>query len=384
MSRGIRLAVIVCSALAALACAGLGACGGGSAASQSPTEPAPSPGSDRYAWAVGTYGTIVATTDGGTHWTRQRSGTNHGLAAVSFADASRGWAVGGYPVTGGRRESLILATTDGGSRWVPQLRIRGLPVTAVAASDATHVWAGGGASAPMIRASSDGGATWTTQYRGTVKGAVDDMAFADNAHGWAVAVLGSWTDANVGVEVLATSDSGVHWTVQKTMRGDPYSWSVAFADPTHGWIVGTKGGGTQARVWMTTDGGGTWALTPTQPKGMIASMDALACADTVHVWTGGTSPTPFFRSTNGGQTWVATTKTLSPAGVRAMAFSDSSRGWVVTLDGATTRIMATSNGGATWSRQAKIPLPGFVRQPGQNSPQLLDVTCLSASGGPAQ
>ncbi|HMK92428.1 MAG TPA: YCF48-related protein [Thermoleophilia bacterium] len=341
---------------------------------QTPSDTSPLPDSGVHAWAVGTYGTIVATTDGGTHWTSQPSGTNHGLAAVSFADASHGWAVGGYPVIGGRRQRLILATTDGGMGWTPQLKDSGLPLTAVATADATHVWVGGGASVPAIRASSDGGSTWTTQYRGTVKGAVDDIAFADNAHGWAVAVLGSWMDANVGVEVLGTTDSGAHWTIQKTMRGDPYSWSVAFADATHGWIVGTKGGGTKARVWTTSDGGSTWTLTPTQPKGMIASMDALACVDPLHVWTGGTSPTPFFRSSDGGQTWVATTKTL--VGVRAMAFGDTSHGWVVTLDGSTTRIMATDDGGVTWTRQAKIPLPGHVRQPGQNSPQLLDITCL--------
>lgn len=56
-------------------------------------------------WAAGGSGTILATTDGGAHWTVQRSGTEYPLYYVAFGDASHGWVIGG---------ELVVATTDGG------------------------------------------------------------------------------------------------------------------------------------------------------------------------------------------------------------------------------------------------------------------------------
>ncbi len=62
--------------------------------------------------AVGDYGTILRTSDGGTTWTPQGSGTFNSLYGVSFADANTGTAVGS--------SGTILHTTDGGATWTPQ------------------------------------------------------------------------------------------------------------------------------------------------------------------------------------------------------------------------------------------------------------------------
>ena len=56
--------------------------------------------------AVGYNGTILRTTNGGTNWTSQSSGTTNCLNGVSFTDANNGTAVGGY--------GTILRTTNGG------------------------------------------------------------------------------------------------------------------------------------------------------------------------------------------------------------------------------------------------------------------------------
>src|SRR5258708_22366735 len=70
--------------------------------------------------AVGDYGTILRTTDGGATWTLQTSGTTSiGLSGVSFVDANTGTAVGApYPVGS---FATILRTTDGGATWTPQM-----------------------------------------------------------------------------------------------------------------------------------------------------------------------------------------------------------------------------------------------------------------------
>jgi hypothetical protein len=62
--------------------------------------------------AVGEYGTILRTTNGGTTWTMQTSGTVNDLIGVSFTDANNGTAVGA--------SGTILRTTNGGTLWAIQ------------------------------------------------------------------------------------------------------------------------------------------------------------------------------------------------------------------------------------------------------------------------
>jgi photosystem II stability/assembly factor-like uncharacterized protein len=64
---------------------------------------------DGHAWAVGTVGTILRTVDGGRNWEEQSSGVVQTLRAVHFVDPQRGWA--------GGAKGTILATTNGGARW---------------------------------------------------------------------------------------------------------------------------------------------------------------------------------------------------------------------------------------------------------------------------
>src|SRR6185436_14195841 len=64
------------------------------------------------AWAVGNFGSIYHTTDGGKNWSAGESGTKNPLFGVDFADAQNGWVVG--------KASLILHTADGGRTWKAQ------------------------------------------------------------------------------------------------------------------------------------------------------------------------------------------------------------------------------------------------------------------------
>src|SRR5438067_13776314 len=67
--------------------------------------------------AVGWYGTILRTTDGGRNWVNQPSGivgTKSGLYGLSFTDANTGTAVGGV------LNATIRRTTEGGRTWPSQ------------------------------------------------------------------------------------------------------------------------------------------------------------------------------------------------------------------------------------------------------------------------
>ncbi|CAI8728174.1 BNR repeat-containing protein [Pseudomonas donghuensis] len=66
---------------------------------------------DRHGWAVGHWGAILASEDGGETWTVQRidSDVDRPLFAVHFFDRQQGVAVGLW--------SLIMTTDDGGRTW---------------------------------------------------------------------------------------------------------------------------------------------------------------------------------------------------------------------------------------------------------------------------
>ena len=78
---------------------------------------------------------ILHTTDGGTTWQTQASGTTSVLAGVAFVDVSNGWAVGW--------EGTIVHTTDGGNTWESQNSGTANRLWGVAFADANNGWAVG-------------------------------------------------------------------------------------------------------------------------------------------------------------------------------------------------------------------------------------------------
>src|SRR5439155_71584 len=129
--------------------------------------------------AVGGYGAIVRTTDGGAHWLSQTSGTTSDLNAVSFTDANNGTAVSWY--------GIIIRTTDGGTNWVQQNSGTGNFLWGVSFTDANNGTAVG--EDGTIRRTTNGGQTWVHQTSGTTN-------FL-----WGV----SFTDANNGTAVGGTA-----------------------------------------------------------------------------------------------------------------------------------------------------------------------------------
>src|SRR5262249_28064510 len=118
-----------------------------------------------HGWVVGERGAIFHTDDAGRTWARQERGVpvvrtlprgEHRprdvlpaletepdrltLFAVRFADARRGWAVGGYADVA---ESVVLGTHDGGATWVTEHVQPGERLCALFVLDADHAWAAG-------------------------------------------------------------------------------------------------------------------------------------------------------------------------------------------------------------------------------------------------
>ena len=186
------------------------------------------------------------------------------LRGVRAVDARVAWASG----SGG----AVLRTTDGGATW------RRRPVPGADSLDFRSVWAfdsltavvasAGEAAAGQARLyrTADGGRTWALARQDTTRGIFyDAIAFWDRDHGLVLSdpVAGRFV-------VLATNDGGRSWH-QTPREGlpDALPGEAAFAagnaalavvDDTRAWFV--TGGPNGARVYTTTTGGARWDAVP--------------------------------------------------------------------------------------------------------------------------
>jgi len=177
---------------------------------------------------------ILRTTNGGTSWIRQASGTTNNLWGVSFTDMNNGTAVGD--------DGTILRTTNGGINWISQLS--GLTVNetlySVSFTDANNGTAVGVAG--VIVRTTNGGTTWSAQY--VQNGFLLGVSFSDVNNGTAVGQQGN---------ILRTTDGGTTWTSQHIVETTTHLQSVSFTDANNGTAVGDLG-----TILRTTNGGATF------------------------------------------------------------------------------------------------------------------------------
>ena len=302
-----------------------------------------------HGWAVGGKGAIVATTDGGSCWRAQPSGTTEHLYGVTFLDDATGWAVGA--------KGTILFTADGGHSWVPQASGTSIDLRSVCFVDARHGWAVGfsawqndtGAieTSGAIVATTDGGATWRTPSPDQNWGYVG-ASFVDAMNGWVVGLYG---------EILATADGGATWT-QQSQNAASTLRAVAFTDALHGCAVG-RNYFTDSRVALvTSDGGVTWRQSYSRKAAGnedYADLLSVAFSDRAHGWAVGDS-TNVLATVDGGETWH---KQSRPSGIRYLAQGDAvsvsavdaQHAWALessSFDEAGAALLVTSDAGATW------------------------------------
>jgi photosystem II stability/assembly factor-like uncharacterized protein len=275
-------------------------------------------------WAVGAFGTIFQTRDGGTTWTPQVSHTVENLFGVDFADAQHGWIVG--------RVGTVLHTSDGGETWEKQAPDTKQHLFDVRALDAQHVWAVGDWG--TIISSADGGKSWQAHPldRDIILNA---EAWPDATHGWVVGEGGA---------ILATADGGATWTeqvsgVEKTLFG------LCFTDTLHGWAVGLDG-----LILRTVDGGQSWQAQHGDTQ--IGTLDQVGFKDAFDnptLYAVAATPTfayavgdngAVFASSDGGNSWQR--KSVPAAAnlrwIRDVSLVNGTHGMLVGANGLTLRV----------------------------------------------
>ena len=108
----------------------------------------------KQGWVAGDNGTLLHTTDGGTTWVPQTSGTPADLTSLHFLpDGKQGWVAGD--------NGTLLHTTDGGATWAPQTSGTLVSLTSLLfLPDGKQGWVAG-RNGTLLH-TTDGGATWNS------------------------------------------------------------------------------------------------------------------------------------------------------------------------------------------------------------------------------
>jgi len=238
--------------------------------------------------SVGTDGYCYRTTDGGSTWGRDRKAP--GGSQVTFADAATGWMLWEGSA------ASVWRTTDSGASWSRHW-IGGAWIDGIVFASAMRGWAHGANG--TMRATTDGGLTWSSQSLGTTR-YVDAAFFLNENEGWCG---GGYAGANGFVR--HTTNGGTTWMTQNPATSDHIT-SIFFLDPLTGWALCYGG-----RVQRTTNGGANWTV-----AGQVAPYYTykILMADALNGWLAagntfggqiGEDGRGFiYHTTNGGTTWV--------------------------------------------------------------------------------
>ncbi len=299
------------------------------------------------------------------------------LVRFSFQDANNGWGVASD--NGG----FLLRTVDGGPTWLnatpPGLTGLGYS-TVLDVLDVDTVWAlvpNADFFTGVLYHTNDGGLTWTSSNVG-FGGA--GLQFMDASTGRVLAERGVGLGSEA-VEFFQSSDGGINWNSvfnNDPTRPDstdtlPFSGiknGMAFLDANTGWVTGTRPMPGDVYLFVTRDGGGTWAQQsiPLPPgyeayqyfpqSPLFFGMDGFM---PLMVYTSEATILTFYTTHDGGTTWTGdparATGILPPC---TYAFADALHGWC--WDGGTT-LYATTDGAQTWTgTPTSLDLGGRLQQ----------------------
>ncbi|MBI4433722.1 hypothetical protein HY632_03040 [Candidatus Uhrbacteria bacterium] len=276
-------------------------------------------------WAVGSSGTILKTTDGGTTWTSQTSGTTQQISGISAVDASTAYAsVGCCELTASQR---VLKTTDGGTTWsaVGTATIDA-QLNAIYCVNANICFLAGRAG--RLYATTNGGTSWTKQLDLGVISIFADVTCVDANTCWA----GGGDCGSTGLLSYATTNGGTTWSAQSTSGSRQYD-SFAAVNANTVWRGQACGAGLYT-IERSTNGGSSWS----SATGHALGLDAVDANTVFAVSYSGTAKV----TVDGGSTWL-TVPTGVAGDLNRVSAIDATTAWAV---GASGKIVKYTTGAA--------------------------------------
>lgn len=286
-------------------------------------------------WAVGNYGMVLKTTDGGINWTNLSFVTIDNLYSIFLLDAVNGWAAGKW--------GTLLQTTDGGEQWTPISAPYGYQNTDIYFADSKTGWVC--QSGGTIMKTSDGGLSWSKISTATTKTFLS-LCFMDANTGWAVG------GGAVNRVIFKTTDGGNRWSQQTVTEGEALT-DVFFIDANIGWAVGMEGA-----IFKTIDGGNNWQQ---QNSGSTDWLECVYFIDAINGFVG--SSQGILNTSDGGATW--TFQDVGAGWIDDIVFIDRYNGFAagaigstlsksidgsgdIDVSGGSAKTWITTDGGATW------------------------------------
>ncbi|MCC6255842.1 MAG: T9SS type A sorting domain-containing protein [Ignavibacteriaceae bacterium] len=308
---------------------------------------------DNIGWIVGSNGFILKTTNSGSDWIPQNSGSTVTLKSVQFIDQSTGWICG--------TDGLILLTNDGGINWIESISGTNETLNDLHFVDYNTGYIVG--NNETILKSNDGGINWVMQQTGSLYD-LYSVDFVDSILGYAV---GGRDSSNF----LKTTDGGINWikrTLTLNYTTTPMLNCVEFINSNTGWI-GSEGQylNHSGNISKTTDGGETWSSVminrPVSPEeiGIHNQEDnpldtqrgirSIWFKDSLNGFAVGGSLDGWWRSiyttTDAGNSWQKKYGYSEQTGLLSVALTNSGYGIAVGYHGV---IYRTTNNGTTWSQ----------------------------------
>ena len=274
-----------------------------------------------HVWAVGYFGAITHSSDGGKTFTRQQAGTMNALTGVFFINSKEGWIVGDL--------GTILHTNDGGLKWEPQKSPvtdqKLLKVQFLSEKEGFAIGTFG-----VVLATKDGGITWNRlPFKDDIT--LNDLFFFNPREGY---IAGEFET------ILHTMDGGA--TFQK-QHGDQLGqlFGIAFKDKK-GIAVGTAG-----KVLITSDGG-SWKEVKSVTDDTLLKVKFID-SKAIAIGLRGAVIT-----SDNGQDWSPEVIPGHYSWLSGVAFIEN----VGYLVGGEGKILATNDSGKTWTRLGFAPPVG--------------------------
>lgn len=273
-------------------------------------------------WAAGDFGVILSTTDGGTNWESQDSGTEAHLESIAMFNSQRGVAIGGHYEPHTRiGHGIARWTSNGGTTWQPSESIGLPPLRSVLIGPNGRCIAAGDWSwthMTSLFSSDDGGRTWDPVPTPSpdpvigLAGSVQDyLALTDR--GELIRFVGN----ERGQTTLPPGSGRTTVTASGDLR----------------WVGGF------GNAWLSADGGATWR------KLTSGQGDATWEKATLHgnqAWALRPASSTLLR---GEPTAITAESQIGEVPIRGLFRLDQERGWAV---GDWGTIAATRDGGVSW------------------------------------